>query len=195
MLLAATSSCDKTEVAPEAAAVEQAASPGTSPLAQGKAITSTVSGTYPFTYVNNQGQTVTENRQLQNGLLRITNFMVQNGTIYAIGMVSGSTADFGTGNLPVQIPLALSQLSSSCSALTINYGPMSFNLNGAAISTSSNPTLRVTPEQSSKNLLGNMLCSLGVLLRNPSSADADGVVSHLNKIISQVDYPTPRSSY
>ena len=195
ILLATTlSSCDKTEVAPEpaAAATEAAA---VSALAQGKALVTTVTGTYRFTYTNSQGQTVTENRQLLNGQLRITNFMVSNGTIYAIGMVRGSTSDFGAGNLPVQIPLALSQLSSSCSAMQLNYGPMSFNLNGAAITTSANPMTRVTPNQSSKNLLGNLLCSLGVLLRNPSAADRGGVVAHLNKIISQVDTQTSSMSY
>jgi|GEM_PF-5105396 len=195
LLLAGASSCDKTEVAPATPTTEATdATVAGSPQVQGRAITSTVTGTYPYTYVNNQGQTVTERRPLMNGLLRITNFVVTDGGIVAVGTVSGSTADYGGANLAVQIPLSLSQISSSCSALNINYGPMTFNLKGAVVTTTTNPTLVVTPAQSSRNLLGNLLCSLGVLLRNPSSADTGGVVSHLNRIIAQVDYPTPTAS-
>ncbi|MCC2547166.1 hypothetical protein LJY25_11970 [Hymenobacter sp. BT175] len=185
LLLAGTSSCDKNQVEP--ASSEITATDGSlNSLTQGKTVTSGVTGTYPFTYTDNTGIVRTEYRPLLNGSLNITAYEVVNGTIMAVGTLNGSTADFGAGTLPVRIPLSLSQISSSCSGLQINYGPMQFNLNGAVISTTTNPLLSVSPAQSNKNLLGNLLCSLGKILGNPSPSDTGGVVAHLNKIISVI---------
>lgn len=186
VLLAGASSCEKNKVTPEPTTV--AAADGTlNSLTQGKTVTSTNTGTYPYTYqVVENGMTVIKSATgTFTSALNITGFEVRNGVITAIGTLSarptsGPASAFGP--VAVQIPLQLSQISSSCSGAQVNYGAQTVSLNGTSQTVS--PVLNVSPAQSSKNLLGNLICSLGVILGNPSAKDTGGVVAHLNKIIS-----------
>jgi len=178
------SSCEKNQVDPAPSAVAYSAIAANS-LTQGKTVTSTTSGTYPYQFVR-RGVTV-DTTGTFTSTLRISSFEVQNGVITGIGTLSATpTSGPATayGPVAVQIPLALSQLSSSCSATQVNYGPQTVMLNNTAVTV--NPVLNVSPTMSNKNLLGNLMCSLGRLLGNPSAADKGGVVSHLNKIISEI---------
>jgi hypothetical protein len=188
VLLAGATSCDKTNVAPEPSTVA-AADGALNSLTKGKAVTSNTNGSYIYNYdVMEDGRTVTKQATgTFTSALKITSFEVQNGVITAMGTlsatnVSGPSANFGP--VAVQVPLQLSQISSSCSLTTVNYGSMPVTINGKAETVSF--TLQVTPTMSNKNLLGNLMCSLSRILGNPSSADTGGVVSHLNKIISEI---------
>ena len=191
LLLAGASSCEKTQADPTptagAVANDIKAVHGTlGGLTQGKTVTSTNTGTYPYTVTN----PITNKPETRTGTfstaLRISSFEVRNGVITALGSlaVSNVTGPAVGYTTPVAIPLALTQISSSCSQAQVTYPAQTVTLNGT--SQSVNPVFTVTPNQSSKNLLGNLLCSLGVILNNPSAKDTGGVVAHLNKIISIV---------
>lgn len=191
LLLAGASSCEKTQADPVSTASSVSSdmrnvNGNMGGLTQGKAVTSTNSGTYPYTYtVVEDGKTVTKNATgTFNTALTITSFEVRNGVITALGSlaVTNTTGPASSYTTPVAIPLSLSQISSSCSGGRVDYGTQSVTLNGTTQTV--NPVLTVSPNQSSKNLLGNLLCSLGVILNNPSAKDTGGVVAHLNKIIS-----------
>lgn len=186
VLLAGASSCEKNQVTPASPAAATAADvKGANPtggLTQGLAVTSTNTGTYPYTEtVNNQ---VVSRVGTFSTALRITSFEVRNGVITALGTLTvANTSGPATGySNAVAIPLSLTQISSSCSGASVNYGAQAVSLNGTTQTVT--PVLNVSPTQSNKNLLGNLLCSLGVILGNPSAADTGGVVAHLNKIIS-----------
>ncbi|GAA4392670.1 hypothetical protein [Hymenobacter koreensis] len=188
-LLIATSSCDKNQDAPAPASAAAASADGKGGndnpggLTQGKTVISTNTGTYPYTeMVNNE---VVNRTGTFTSSLRITGFEVRNGVITAIGTLSATPTSgpaSAYGPVAVAIPLTLAQISSSCSGGTVNYGTLTVSLNGTTQNV--NPVLNVSPAQSSQNLLGNQLCSLGRILGNPSPNDTGGVVAHLNKIIS-----------
>ncbi|MCC3151868.1 hypothetical protein Q3A66_00415 [Hymenobacter sp. BT770] len=186
VLLAGASSCEKNQVEPTQPTIS-AADATLDALTQGKTVTSTNTGTYPYTYqVVENGITVTKNATgTFTSALRITSFEVRNGVITAIGTLSATPTSgpaSAYGPVAVAIPLSLAQISSSCSGAQVNYGTQTVSLNGTTQSV--NPVLSVSPSQSDKNLLGNLVCSLGKILGNPSPSDTGGVVSHLNKIIS-----------
>ena len=182
VLLAGASSCEKNRVEPAQASV--AATEGTlDALTQGKTVTTSNTGTYPYQVVEN-GVSVDKTGTFTSSL-RITSFEVRNGVITAIGTLSATPTSgpaSAYGPVAVAIPLSLSQISSSCSGAQVRYGTQTVSLNGTTQSVS--PVLNVSPSQSDKNLLGNLVCSLGKILGNPSSSDTGGVVAHLNKIIS-----------
>ena len=182
VLLAGASSCEKNRVEPVQANVS-ATDVTLDALTQGKTVTSTNTGTYPYTEVVD-GKTIFKSGTFTSSL-RITSFEVRNGVITAIGTLSATPTSgpaLAYGPVAVAIPLPLSQLSSSCSGAQVKYGTQTVSLNGTTQSV--NPVLNVSPSQSDKNLLGNLVCSLGKILGNPSPSDTGGVVSHLNKIIS-----------
>ena len=182
VLLAGASSCSKTNVTPEPSAVT-ATNATLDALTQGKTVTSTNTGTYPYQVVENG--VVVDKTGTFSTALNITSFAVQNGVVTAIGTLSvtstsGPASSYGPN--AVQVPLQLSQITSSCAGARVDYGSQAVSLNNTTQTV--NPVLNVSPSQSSKNLLGNLVCSLGVILGNPSAKDTGGVVSHLNKIIS-----------
>lgn len=195
LVLASATSCDKTEVEPASASTSTASAapaPGANTpmmtgdaLTQGKTVTPTVTGTYPYQETINK---ITYNRTgTFTSSLRITSFVVQDGVIKALGTLSatptsGPAAAYGA--VAVVIPLSLAQIKSSCAGAQVSFGTQRVVLNGVSIAVY--PVLRVSPNQSSKNLLGNLLCSLGKILANPSAKDTGGVVAHLNKIISVI---------
>ena len=99
--------------------------------------------------------------------LRTSSFDVRNGVITAIGTLSatsilGPASTFGP--VAVQIPLSLSQISSSCSATQVRYGAQMVMFNSTAVAVS--PVLNVSPTISNKKLLGNRMCPLGRILGN-----------------------------
>ena len=189
LLLAGASSCEKNQAdpAPSANAMSndiKNVNGNLGGLTQGKAVTSANTGTYPYTYTDPVTKVTSTRTGTFTTALRITSFEVRNGVITALGSLTvANTSGPATGyTSAVAIPLALAQITSSCAGARVDYGTQTVSLAGTTQTV--NPVLNVSPTQSSKNLLGNLICSLGVILGNPSAKDTGGVVAHLNKIIS-----------
>jgi len=122
-----------------------------------------------------------------SGTLTLQNFAVQNGQLVANGLVSGTLTDsqgnvVGTvSNVPATFPVA--HLSSSCTILALDLGPIHLNLLGLVVNTNA-IHLRITAQPGPGNLLGNLLCALAHLLdRNPPLG---AVVFLLNQILNHL---------
>ena len=105
-----------------------------------------------------------------NGVLNLTGFTVQNGTVVATGILTGTvtaangvvTSILQTVTAPVTAPA-----SSSCNILNLVIGPINLNLLGLNVTTNQ-IVIDITAIPGAGNLLGNLLCDVTNLLNNPS---------------------------
>jgi hypothetical protein len=114
------------------------------------------------------------------GTYQIQKFVLQQGQVYASGVLSGTvTTATGVVTSVVQtvlMPVTVHQ--SSCSILTLDIGPISINLLGLQINLSQ-IVLTITAQSGSGDLLGNLLCAVANVLNNPSQ-----LVNLLNQILA-----------
>jgi hypothetical protein len=122
-----------------------------------------------------------------NGVLNITNFAIQNGTLVAQGVLNGTlTNAAGTvlatvTNLPVTLPLST---GGTCPILHLVLGPITLNLLGLQLTTNQ-IVIDLTAISGPGNLLGNLLCAVAHLLdSNASSGALQNLLNQLNAILA-----------
>ena len=112
------------------------------------------------------------------GTLEITKFVVQNGSLFAEGLLSGScSVDGSVTDVPVTLPVAIP--SHVCTILTLNLGPLHLDLLGLVIDLSP-VTLVITAVPGPGHLIGNLLCAIAHLL------DGGGSLATVAKLLNEV---------
>jgi|RhiMetdeSRZDD1v2_1073273.scaffolds.fasta_scaffold22987_5 hypothetical protein len=111
--------------------------------------------------------------------LRVTSFQVVNGTLTAVGTVTG-----GGVTVPFQAPV---QATGSCRILDLTLGPLHLDLLGLVVDLNQ-VHLTITAQQGPGNLLGNLLCALAHLLDNTGNPTTglQQIVNQLNQILARL---------
>ncbi|WP_433876538.1 ABC transporter substrate-binding protein [Sinomonas atrocyanea] len=121
-----------------------------------------------------------------SGTLNLTNFVVQNGQLVAVGTLSGTLTDtagnvLGTvSNLPVTLPVLGGTAGGACDILHLDLGPLDLNLLGLQVHLNE-VVLDITAQPGPGNLLGNLLCSVAGLLDNGTGLN--GLANLLNHLL------------
>lgn len=124
-----------------------------------------------------------------SGVLKITNFAVQNGVLVAQGVLNGTLTDptVSSGaaqtitNAPVNAPVA--SLSGSCQILNLTLGPLDLNLLGLVVHLNQ-VVLNITAQPGPGNLLGNLLCDVAGLLN--SGSPLSGILNQVTQLLNQI---------
>ena len=146
------------------------AQPAASPAALTVPITGTIPGVSSFV-----------------GQFTLTGFQVVNGTLNAVGTLSGTLTNLVTGATQsviqtIQLPLA-SASSATCQILHLVLGPLDLSLLGLNVHLNQ-VVLDITATPGPGNLLGNLLCAVAHLLDGPGSLH--GIAALLNNIIGRL---------
>ena len=118
------------------------------------------------------------------GTFTLTGFRLVNGTLSAVGTLSGTLTNTVAGttqtvsNFPINLPVA--DVSATCQILHLELGPLDLNLLGVVVHLDK-VVLDVTAQSGPGNLLGNLLCSVSHLL--DSNAALTALTNALNRII------------
>jgi hypothetical protein len=119
-----------------------------------------------------------------NGVLTLTQFVVQNGQVVALGTLTGTlTTASGvvtTITQDVVLPLIGGTAVGSCQILHLELGPLDLNLLGVMVHLDK-VVLDVTAQSGPGQLLGNLLCGVAHLL--DSNAAANAIVNILNQLL------------
>lgn len=105
-----------------------------------------------------------------NGVFTLTGFAVQNGSVVATGILTGTvTSASGVVTSILQTVTAAVTLPNggACNILNLTLGPINLNLLGLQITTNQ-IVVNITAISGPGNLLGNLLCDVANLLNNPS---------------------------
>jgi hypothetical protein len=121
------------------------------------------------------------------GTLNITRFAVDQGTLVAVGTVSGTLVDengvltsfFRTVSIPVIMPTANARAAVGCDILHLELGPLDLDLLGLVIHLDK-IVLDIDAEPGAGNLLGNLLCAIVGLL------DAGGPLAQLSQLLNRL---------
>jgi hypothetical protein len=118
------------------------------------------------------------------GVLEITQFVVQNGQVVAVGTLTGTlTTASGvvtTITEDVVLPLIGGSAVGSCQILHLELGPLDLDLLGVVVHLDK-VVLDVTAESGPGKLLGNLLCGVAHLL--DSNAAANAIANILNRLL------------
>jgi hypothetical protein len=129
------------------------------------------------------------------GTLNLTKFANVNGTVNAIGTLTGTVTDRATGATTtvmqnVALPVVVTQgtagapsafaitAAATCPILNLDLGPLHLDLLGLVVDLN-RVVLTIVAESGAGNLLGNLLCAVTGLLDNPS-----GLAQLLNNILA-----------
>lgn len=130
------------------------------------------------------------------GTLNLTRFVNNNGTVTAIGTLTGTVTDRATGEATtvmqnVALPVvatqraavtpsafAITAAAATCPILNLDLGPLHLDLLGLVVDLN-RVVLNIVAESGAGNLLGNLLCAVTGLLDNPS-----GLATLLNQILA-----------
>ena len=129
------------------------------------------------------------------GTLNLTRFVNNNGTVTAIGTLTGTVTDRTTGEATtvmqnVSMPVVATQrtagapstfaitAAATCPILNLDLGPLHLDLLGLVVDLN-RVVLNIVAESGAGNLLGNLLCAVTGLLDNPS-----GLTNLLNQILA-----------
>ena len=119
-----------------------------------------------------------------NGVLTLTQFVVQNGQVVALGTLTGTlTTASGvvtTITQDVVLPLIGGTAAGTCQILHLELGPLDLNLLGVMVHLDK-VVLDVTAQSGPGQLLGNLLCGVAHLL--DSNAAANAIVNILNQLL------------
>ena len=114
-----------------------------------------------------------------NGAFQLQRFATENGSVVAVGLLTGTvttTAGAVTSVArTIALPVAIGE--TTCQILHLDLGPLSLDLLGLQIDLS-RVVLDITAQAGAGNLLGNLLCAVAGLLDNPS-----GLARLLNQIL------------
>jgi hypothetical protein len=111
--------------------------------------------------------------------LKVTGFQVVNGTLTAVGTVTG-----GGVTVPFQAPV---QATGSCQILDLTLGPLHLDLLGLVVDLNQ-VHLTITAQQGPGNLLGNLLCAVAHLLDNTGNTTTalQHIANRLNQILARL---------
>jgi hypothetical protein len=130
------------------------------------------------------------------GTLNLTRFVNNNGTVTAIGTLTGTVTDRATGAATtvmqnVAMPVvatqgtaaapsafAITTAAATCPILNLDLGPLHLDLLGLVVDLN-RVVLNIVAQSGAGNLLGNLLCAVTGLLDNPS-----GLAQLLNNILA-----------
>jgi hypothetical protein len=132
--------------------------------------------TTPVTGTAVDGSTLT-------GVLSITDVIVQNGQLVAVGTLTATLTD-ALGNVIATVTQAVTvplEVSGSCTILHLDIGPISLNVLGLQVTTNE-IVMDVTAQSGPGQLVGNLLCAVSHLLDNPSTT-LQGIANLLNAIL------------
>ena len=114
------------------------------------------------------------------GTFDVQNFVVQNGTLQAVGTFTGTVTDAAgnttQGTQQAAIPVDLAQTTGSCQILDLVLGPLDLDLLGLQVHLNT-VHLNITAQSGPGELVGNLLCAIAGLL--------DGGLP-LNTILGQI---------
>jgi hypothetical protein len=111
--------------------------------------------------------------------LTVTSFQVVNGTLNAVGTVTG-----GGITVPFQAPV---QATGTCQILDLTLGPLHRDLLGLVVDLNQ-VHLTITAQQGPGNLLGNLLCAVAHLLDNTGTTTTalQQLANLLNQILARL---------
>jgi hypothetical protein len=113
------------------------------------------------------------------GVLNLTRFANVNGTVTAIGTVTGTlTTAAGSTTVLQNVAIPIAAITGTCSILHLDLGPLSLNILGLQVDLS-RVILDITAQTGAGDLLGNLLCAVANLLNNPT-----GLAQLLNQILA-----------
>ena len=124
-----------------------------------------------------------------NAVATITSFQVVDGTLTAVGTITGDVTTLVNGipvtttvtNAPFTAPITT--MTGSCQILALDVGAIHLDLLGLVVDLS--PIhLDVTAQSGSGNLLGNLLCAVAHLLDNSNTGVVNGIANLLNQILA-----------
>lgn len=120
-----------------------------------------------------------------SGLLKVTQFAVQNGQIVATGLLTGTITNLdGTTTAVSQtVTTLVTSAAGSCPILSLTLGPLHLNVLGLVVDLNQ-VNLNIVAQPGAGNLLGNLLCSVANLLNNGGPLAA--IVSDLNAILANL---------
>jgi hypothetical protein len=122
------------------------------------------------------------------GTFTITQFIVQNGQVAAVGTLAGTVTNAITGAVTtisqdVILPL-LAAAPGSCPVLHLELGPLDLNLLGVAVHLDK-VVLDITAQSGPGNQVGNLLCTVAHLLDN-TNATATAIATLLNNLLGLI---------
>jgi hypothetical protein len=114
------------------------------------------------------------------GTLNLTKFANVNGTVNAIGTLTGvlTNAAGQTTTVMQNISAPLAAVTGTCNILHLDLGPLHLDILGLQVDLS-RVILDITAQSGAGNLLGNLLCGVANLLNNPG-----GLATLLNQILA-----------
>lgn len=121
--------------------------------------------------------------QAFTGTLDVNSFSHKGNQILANGTLKGTLtkADGTTAAIEQAVSLPVNVASGTCEILNLTLGPLDLNLLGLRVQLNQ-INLRISAEQGSGNLLGNLLCQVAKLLDNPGG-NVGRLVNLLNQIL------------
>ena len=123
------------------------------------------------------------------GTFDVQRFVVQNGTMQAVGTVTGTATDAAgtvtSGTQQVSMPVDLAQAVGSCQILDMVLGPLDLDLLGLQVHLDT-VHLNITAQSGPGNLVGNLLCAIVGLLDGglPLSGILGQIAALLNQLLA-----------
>ena len=120
------------------------------------------------------------------GIFAITDFIVQNGQVVAVGTLTGTLTD-ATGavtDIVVDVLLPLLDVTGTCQVLHLELGPLDLDLLGVVVHLDK-VVLDITAEAGPGKLLGNLVCAVAHLL--DSNAAPQAIANLLDIIFGLLD--------
>jgi hypothetical protein len=121
------------------------------------------------------------------GTFDVQKFVVQNGTLNAVGTFTGTVTDtLGNvvpGTQSLTLPVNLAQSTGSCQILDLVLGPLDLDLLGLTVHLDT-VHLNITAQQGPGNLLGNLLCAVAGLLDGPTGLNA--ILTQIAALLNQL---------
>ena len=131
------------------------------------------------------GQTQTP-PEVFTGVLKITNFVSQNGGLMAVGTLSGAvtgaTGDVIQNIQDQAVALRVIGVDPTCGILSLHLGPLTMNLLGLQIDLN-DTILTIVGQTGAGNLLGNLICAVAGLLDGGFTA---GLLGNLAALLNQI---------
>jgi hypothetical protein len=120
------------------------------------------------------------------GTLSNIHFVNQNGTLAAVGNLTGTLTNAAGGlignvtNVPITLPIGgAAPAGGSCQILDLKLGPLDLNLLGLMVHLDQ-VHLNITAQQGPGNLLGNLLCGVANAL---NGGGGGGLANLLNRLL------------
>jgi hypothetical protein len=133
--------------------------------------------------------TLTDATGAVTGAFDVQTFVVENGTVRAVGTFTGSVTDAAgntkQGAQQLAIPVDLAQSIGSCQILDLVLGPLDLDLLGLQVHLDT-VHLNITAQSGPGELVGNLLCAIAGLLDGglPLNTIVGQITALLNQLLS-----------